>query len=495
MHDLRRQALESGKTVSRKARSKQNSASSSHPSSPATSRAASRNPSRNASSDEEGGGAGDVSDDGSTQWSSNSIDELLATPAASDDNTDAPADAWKAELAERMDRIVARKKSSAQSREENLSAYAHILAMRYARAEISGRIGEILPAVLKSVKAGTTEKEVVAALKGMLCSPCRWRSETGALALTLITDPSDAIHSAVQQPLKQTITDSPHASAKAAATHALGVATFYGGAASPEETQEVLDFLLEIVETDGGAAEAADDAALVTAALEEWGLLATAVEDMEEPSEAAMEAFVDQLDAADVRVQIAAGENIALLYEKSYTELESDEEEGGDEEEGSASDSDHSSSSSSSFSSPPSSTKPHNNTAASGPKMKKRYTPYRRPDTLQHTLRALSKVSSRQLSKRDRKALHANFADILHAVRHPTRGPRYRTALCEATGREYGSGMVLRVGNGGRGGVLRVDTWAKLLRLRALRRVLGAGVAVHLMANEGVFEVLPVVRR
>ncbi|KAK4936792.1 hypothetical protein LTR28_010043 [Elasticomyces elasticus] len=438
MHDLRRQALESGKTVSRKARSKQNSASSSHPSSPATSRAASRNPSRNASSDEEGGGAGDVSDDGSTQWSSNSIDELLAT--APDDNTDAPADAWKAELAERMDRIVARKKSSAQSREENLSAYAHILAMRYARAEISGRIGEILPAVLKSVKAGTTEKEVVAALKGMLCSPCRWRSETGALALTLITDPSDAIHSAVQQPLKQTITDSPHASAKAAATHALGVATFYGGAASPEETQEVLDFLLEIVETDGGAAEAADDAALVTAALEEWGLLATAVEDMEEPSEAAMEAFVDQLDAADVRVQIAAGENIALLYEKSYTELESDEEEGGDEEEGSASDSDHSSTSSSSSST--SSTNHHNNNNnPSGPKLKKRYTPYRRPDILRQTLRALSKTSNRQLSKRDRKALHANFADILHAVRHPTRGPRYRTALCEATGREYGSGM------------------------------------------------------
>ncbi|KAK4989026.1 hypothetical protein LTR50_003495 [Elasticomyces elasticus] len=483
MHDLRRQALESGKTVSRKARSKQNSASSSHPSSPATSRAASRNPSRNASSDEEGGG--DVSDDGSTQWSSNSIDELLATPAASDDNTDAPADAWKAELAERMDRIVARKKSSAQSREENLSAYAHILAMRYARAEIRGRIGEILPAVLKSVKAGTTEKEVVAALK--------------ALALTLITDPTDAIHEAVQQPLKQTITDSPHASAKAAATHALGVATFYGGAASPEETQEVLDFLLEIVETDGGAAEAADDAALVTAALEEWGLLATAVEDMEEPSEAAMEAFVDQLDAADVRVQIAAGENIALLYEKSYTELESDEEEGGDEEEGSASDSDHSSTSSSSSST--SSTNHHNNNNnPSGPKLKKRYTPYRRPDILRQTLRALSKTSNRQLSKRDRKALHANFADILHAVRHPTRGPRYRTALCEATGREYGSGMVLRIGGGGGGGrggggVVRVDTWAKLLRLRALRRVLGAGVAVHLMGNEGVWEVLPVVRR
>lgn len=56
MHDLRRQALESGKTTSRKARSKVSSPANSKPSSPATSRAASRirgNSSR-AGSDDEG---------------------------------------------------------------------------------------------------------------------------------------------------------------------------------------------------------------------------------------------------------------------------------------------------------------------------------------------------------------------------------------------------------------------------------------------------------
>jgi hypothetical protein len=66
MHDLRRQALESGKTVSRKARSRVVSAASSKPNSrlnsPAQSRANSRNASRQGSDDE------DYLSDG-TQWS------------------------------------------------------------------------------------------------------------------------------------------------------------------------------------------------------------------------------------------------------------------------------------------------------------------------------------------------------------------------------------------------------------------------------------------
>lgn len=57
MHDLRRQVLESGKTVSRKARSRvasgANSKSNSALNSPAQSRAASRNPSRHGSDEDD----------------------------------------------------------------------------------------------------------------------------------------------------------------------------------------------------------------------------------------------------------------------------------------------------------------------------------------------------------------------------------------------------------------------------------------------------------
>jgi hypothetical protein len=59
MHDLRRQALESGKTVSKKARSKTTSLSTSR----TNSRGNSRTPSRNVSDDE---GEGNLSD--STNW-------------------------------------------------------------------------------------------------------------------------------------------------------------------------------------------------------------------------------------------------------------------------------------------------------------------------------------------------------------------------------------------------------------------------------------------
>ena len=71
----------------------------------------------------------------------------------------------------------------------------------------------------------------------------------------------------------------------------------------------------------------------MTAALEEWGFLATLQDEMEDATEAAMEAFVDQLESSDANVQIAAGENVALLYEKSFTEREEDEEVSGDDED------------------------------------------------------------------------------------------------------------------------------------------------------------------
>ena len=59
MHDLRRQALESHKTVSRKAQSRQSSKAGSKVNSGANSRVASRNVSRAGSDDEEGGNVSD----------------------------------------------------------------------------------------------------------------------------------------------------------------------------------------------------------------------------------------------------------------------------------------------------------------------------------------------------------------------------------------------------------------------------------------------------
>ena len=112
MRDLRKQALglESGKTVSRKARSRQATPNTSPGHSTSGSRGNSRVPSRNASDDE-----GDFSD--ATQWSNNSItiDEVLTSDLEQD-----ASEAWVDDLGDRVSEICDRKRSSIQGREEAL---------------------------------------------------------------------------------------------------------------------------------------------------------------------------------------------------------------------------------------------------------------------------------------------------------------------------------------------------------------------------------------
>ena len=282
-----------------------------------------------------------------------------------------------------------------------------------------------------------------------------------AIALTMITCPSEHIYDAVRQPLKNTYTDSEYPSVKAVAVHTLGTAATYGGA-SDSEIEEIMDDLLEIIESDGSSIGAEDSGEVVAAACEEWGFLATSIDDLEEKTEVAMEAFVEQLDSSDTSVQVAAGENIALLYEKSYTAREADDGPASDEEdeEGYAIDS----------------------------SMVKRYEVYRQKNQLEHTLSQLANESSRHIAKKDRKALHVNFADILNTVEHPSRGPRYQKAIDQETGKRYGSRMVVRIH---KHGSMKIDKWWKLHRLQALRRVLGGGFVVHYENNEVVFDSLP----
>lgn len=435
MHDLRRQVLlESGKTVSKKAQSRLSSRNTSG----ANSRTNSRTVSRNASDDE---GDGDLSD--STNWSVNSIDDMLATEAPED-----TTEAWKQELGDRIEEIIDRKRSSVQGRELTLAQYSHYLMSHYAHDEIELKTSELFPALLKSTKADSSEKETCLALR--------------ALALTIITVPSDTVYDAIFPAIKRLYTDSESFTVKATAIHTISTAAVYGGA-SDDGIGEVMDDILEIIESDGGSIEAADDGVVVTAACEAWGFLATSLDDVEDRTEVAMDAFVEQLESSDTSVQIAAGENIALLYEKSYTDREADDGPASDEEddEGYAIDSSY----------------------------VKRYEVYRQKNQLEHILSGLASESSKRIGKKDRKALHVNFADILNTVEHPARGPRYQKAIDQETGRRYGSRMTVRIHKNGN---MKIDRWWKLHRLQALRRVLGGGFVVHYENNEVVFESLPI---
>jgi len=445
MHDLRKQALglESGKTMSRKARSKLGTPSTSRGNSTAPSpRNDSRTASRNASDDE------DEFSDG-TAWSNTSIDEMIA-PA--DEEEEAGPPVWIGQLEDKMNEICDRKRSSAQGREETLTYFTALLTRHYTMEVIRPRIAELIPAILKSVKSGKTEKETVLALK--------------ALALILVTDPSDTVYDVISGPTKNTITDAQHVDAKLAAIHSLSVATFYGGA-SEDEVEAVMEFFLDVISSDGAVVEEADNAQIVEAALMEWGFLATQLEDMQESTEAAMETFVDQLDSSDVDVQVAAGQNIALLFEKSYTEVEpedhlSDDEDPDDEELESI----------------------------SGPRMVKRYTAYRQQHQLEQVLANLTNLSNKRLSKDDRKFLHRSFADVLTTVEKPIRGPYYSTAINDETGKMYGSRMRIAIGGGN---AMTIDKWWKLHRFNGLKRLLQSGFLVHYEFNEVIFESLPVV--
>ena len=480
MHDLRRQALlESGKTVSRKARSRNITPASSKPTSPAASRAVSRSRATSrAGSDDDGDE--ELSDETSFRYagfssSKMSIDvhrlprfEMIADLGCSvcsidevlnGDAMETAPDGWRADLADRIEEILTRKGSTNQGREKAYKTYVHLLTAQYAEEEINGKESDLVLAFLKSIREEKSEKEATLASK--------------ALAMTLITSPSDTIYEAASTPLKRSIMHSPSLSLKAAAIHTLGTATFYGGA-SDDEILENMEFLLEIISSDGHLIDAPDCPDPVTAALEEYGLLATLIDDMSERSEDAIEAFSDQLGSAFPAVQIAAGENIALLYEKSFKPWDPDE--------------DHH------FSTFPSSDVISDPDFASynenGPKFLRVYPAYRRTDQLLHTLTQLANLSTHHLSKSAKKEIRTSFSDILNSIEYPTRpGPRYSSAIDQETGKRYGSRMTVKIHQGG---IMRIDRWWKLVRLQGLRRVLQGGFVGHYEQNSVVFETLPI---
>jgi hypothetical protein len=286
--------------------------------------------------------------------------------------------------------------------------------------------------------------------------------------MTLITSPSDQIYEAACAPLKRTISDSESIPSKSAAIHALGACTFYGGA-SDDEILANMNLFLDIVSSDGESISAVDEAGPVTAALEEWGFLSTLLDDLSLESEEAVDVFADQLPSNEAGVQIAAGENIALLYEKSYKTRGSDDE----DQPGEYTEADI-------ISDP--------EEVPGAPKLVQAYSPYHNSTRLIQALSELASMNTRRISRKEQKDVRTHFADILNSIENPTRGPRYQNAVSQETGKRYGSRLVVRIH---RDGVMRIDKWWKLHRLQALRRLLQGGFVTHYEKNEVVFDSLP----
>ncbi|KIV96604.1 hypothetical protein PV10_00446 [Exophiala mesophila] len=445
MHeDLRRRALESGKTVSNKAKSKGSSRNSSKANSAPNSRAASRVQSRDVSDDEDTGN-GNLSDE--TTQSINSIDQLLE----SDDFNEQTTENLRHDLSTAISELLDRKGSSSESRQTNLTTYCRCLTYHYLAEGLYGQVEGLLTAFSRSIKAETNETETGLALR--------------AVALTAITYSASSLYEMVAPLLKRTISDSQSLPTKATAIYTLGICLTFGGAGE-DEIMDMMTFLLEIVQSDGSFISADDNVDVVAAALHTYGFLATQVEDVEHESEDAVAAFLDQLDADDVRVQIAAGENIALLYEKSYTEREEDDSDSSEDDfEDGDGDNDQSS----------------DERDDSG--LVKRYNAYHNTHEVLEKTQALASLSTKNLNRRDKKILHQSFATIAVTIENPKRGLQSNNA----------SKMVVRIHHEGE---MRVDKWWKFMRLHAIRRLLGGGFVNHYFeGNKQVLDALPLIMR
>ncbi|KAJ4396550.1 hypothetical protein N0V93_000770 [Gnomoniopsis smithogilvyi] len=441
MHDLRKKALlESGKTLSRKARARPDSKMATPTTSPGASPFSSRNVSR----------AGSVyASDGEEDSDLEDI-MTMSTNSASDhgDDVDGGANsrAWADRLQMRVSQIVAggrsgeRKKMSNQEKEDMLKSYLHLVRHYFAQAEIRGSMGDLVLGLMRAVKSGSTTEKTLA-LK--------------ALSVTILTNPTDTILANHKKSLEEAVEDdNSEEEVKIAAIHALAVAVMYGDG-SIEAAEDMLLYFIEIIESDGTTVGAEDIGGVVVAALQSWGFIAAHLEDLSEQSEQAMEAFVGQLDSTDAYVQTASGDNIALLFE-SAKQMEEE----------------------------------------SGEKMNLQYDPKR----LAQQMRDASK-GSKSMSKRDRRHLKSDFSSIATGLERG-KGPGYSTAGRPASNpntggalinsahgadvNEFGYRETIFVGKE----KVTIETWAMSAQIEFLRIVLAGGFPTHLAKNQVVQEML-----
>lgn len=181
--DLRRLALESGKTVSRKARARlasgQHSIGGSGPTSrnnsprlsparlsPAHSPVVSPGVSRPGSRATSRQGSDDEADFDSDDFTS-SIASLDLNRFHEFDN--AAPEVWQQELDECTEQIIERTRNlrnTAAAREEILAIFCSILQAQFAADEVSPKLSELIPALLKCIRTGN-ESEILGALKGV----------------------------------------------------------------------------------------------------------------------------------------------------------------------------------------------------------------------------------------------------------------------------------------------------------------------------------------
>ena len=323
---------------------------------------------------------------------------------------------WQDEMLETVDALGERKGSSVSGREELLKIFVRVASLKVITEDtLNGRVEELIANMGRMVKAGRSDKEVILSAR--------------AISLLAASTPAVGSLSTSILPLLQlTILNGGNEQTAPTLIYSLASIAFFSPTLSSQDIVPLLDFLVNIVKSNGHSIGHDSDEVLA-AAIESFAVLLSTLEDPYDSIHTHLPVIIDSLSSAALAVRLAAGETIALSYELVPPSSEDEEDEFGEQ------------------------------------------TPYEDIDYLTSLLSSLATVSTKKLSKNSRREQHSLFRDILRTV--STHQPLPTQKLRFAKREE-----------------LRLDSWEKLLRLKHLRRIFTHGLHVHLTGNVHVREVL-----
>ncbi|KAK7206590.1 interferon-related developmental regulator-domain-containing protein [Myxozyma melibiosi] len=391
---------------------------------------------------------------------------------------------WREKLNEYIDSIsLERKNSSTSSREDALARICKIMCMKYAWRIAEGRHADLEDGVLRSLKNGRSDKETILAAK--------------VLSVLVVTDPENAVWYTDSAPtLKDLIFSVEDLAVKAVCITALGSVTFFSSVVDDEELEQTIDFLLDIVTSDGSSIQAADSDVVVAATINVIGFLISKMDDAYELAQSAIPVMVDQLESSEVSIRMAAGNVIALLYERfaedtanyhTYDESSGEEDyeskeapEDDARSERSTSDDDADESEEEELASSQNLKRPQpKRTPSSQPSL------YYDEDQLIYLLTNLATSSTKRIAKSSRKVQHSVFRDILETV---------KTAIGSSEEEdEDNMGYEDPTSSGSKpninrtlkfeGLTLSIESWAAYVRLCHVKHILSIGLPVHYTHN------------
>lgn len=322
-------------------------------------------------------------------------------------------------------------------------------------------VAEIIPILVKSISRDSGDV-------------ARYAARSVAAAAMFSSEAAN-IFAVVNMPLRNLVSSSESIQTKEAALHAYGVTAYFGGA-DAHEVSQAMEFLLEIIKSDGESANALDNADVVCAAMVSWAFLSTFLDPDELVYYDALESFEEQLQSSATSVITTAANGIGLLAEAQYGPKELDRFGNSITPEDDVLSRDSSDTS-------------NDPGVASNYKRKNWTLNYDiiqdRGQPIKNVLNELGASSLRRVRRDDRKEVHGAVRDARHALDHPWRGPRFSTTIDGEIPRPANL-LFAKVHVAESGGCFRghrllksgkvLDRWWKLQRYTAITHVVQSGI-------------------